>query len=153
MAVYQLKREQFINRPLDEVFEFFSRPENLSRLTPTSVGFQVLTPPPIPMAQGIVIDYTIRALGLPVRWTTLISEYNPPYRFVDVQIKGPYSFWHHQHMFETQEEGTKVSDLVTYAPPFGLLGRGLHALFIRRQLETIFDYRHTALERQFGSAG
>jgi len=145
MKVYDLRRRQLIPLPLDQVFLFFERPENLSRLTPPSLGFQILTPPPIQMKSGCLVDYTVRVLGLPVRWTTLITEYDPPRRFVDVQLKGPYSYWHHTHEFEAVEGGTMMTDTVRYVLPFGWLGGVAHALFVRRQLRRIFDYRSEVL--------
>lgn len=141
MKIYTLRRQQVISRPVREVFKFFQSPENLEKITPTSVGFNILTPGPIKMQTGTVLDYTIRLLGFPVRWTTLISEYDPPYRFVDIALHGPYSFWHHTHTFEESEQGTLMTDEVRYALPFGLLGRIVHSLWVKRRLDHIFDYR------------
>ena len=149
MKPYMLKRQQLIPRPLDEVFGFFKRPENLARLTPTKLGFHILTPTPIEMKAGAVIDYTIKLSGLPIRWTTLITSYDPPYKFVDQQLKGPYSFWHHTHTFSPTNDGTLIIDEVRYVPPLGILGRLAHALFIRHQLERIFDFRAEFIESYF----
>ena len=124
MKTHLLQQEQYIDAPLDVVFPFFSRPENLERLTPDFMGMTVLTPQPIPMHVGAIIDYVVSVNGLPMRWTTCISEYEPPHRFVDVQLKGPYSFWHHTHTFETDGEGTRIRDAVRYVVPFGPLGIG-----------------------------
>lgn len=145
MKIHMLKQEQRIEAPLEQVFPFFSRPENLERLTPRALGFQVLTPSPIPMHVGAIIDYVVSLNGLPMRWTTAISEYDPPFRFVDVQLKGPYSFWHHTHTFEDLGEATLVRDEVHYALPAGPLGEIAHALMVRRQLNGIFDYRRSFL--------
>lgn len=145
MKLYQLTRRQLIPLPLDRVFPFFERPENLARLTPASLGFRILTPLPIAMKSGSLIDYTVRVLGLPVRWTTLITDYDPPRSFADVQLQGPYSFWHHTHQFEVVEGGTLMTDTVRYVMAFGWLGRLVHALFVRRQLDRIFDYRSGVL--------
>ena len=95
MRIYTLRRQQLIPGSQAEVFRFFECPENLELITPTSVGFTMLTPSPIAMHAGAVLDYTIRVLGMTVRWTTLISSYDPPARFVDVALRGPYQFWHH----------------------------------------------------------
>jgi ligand-binding SRPBCC domain-containing protein len=141
MKAYILKRQQTIPRPLDEVFNFFKQPDNLEKITPSSVGFTILTPRPITMQVGTVLEYTIRLLGLPVRWTTLISVYDPPHRFVDVALAGPYSFWHHTHTFEKNDQGTIMSDEVHYSLPFGIFGRIAHFLWVERQLEHIFNYR------------
>ncbi|MBD3332299.1 CDP-paratose 2-epimerase, partial [candidate division GN15 bacterium] len=104
MKVYTLKREQLIRRPRQDVFQFFERPENLEEITPGNMGFVILTPRPILMRAGAVLDYTVRVLGVRIRWTTLIESYDPPERFTDVSIKGPYSFWHHTHTFEEVSE-------------------------------------------------
>jgi len=138
-------RQQTIARPIDEVFNFFEKPDNLEKITPSSVGFTILTPRPITMQVGTVLDYTIRLLGLPVRWTTLISVYNPPHSFVDVALRGPYSFWHHTHIFRESDQGTIMSDEVRYSLPFGIFGRLAHFLWVKRQLEHIFDYRERVM--------
>jgi hypothetical protein len=152
MKIHALKREQLIRRPIGEVFEFFSRPENLALLTPSSLAFQMITPVPILMKEGAVIDYTIRVAGFPLRWTTLITEFQPNSRFVDLQLRGPYSYWHHTHMFLQTPDGTLVTDEVRYALPFGVLGFLAHTLFVRQMLRTIFEYRNKALSRVFSAA-
>jgi ligand-binding SRPBCC domain-containing protein len=145
MKVHILKQEQRIEAPLEQVFPFFSRPENLERLTPSSLGFQILTPSPIPMHVGAIIDYVVSVNGLPMRWTTAISEFDPPYRFVDVQLRGPYSFWHHTHTFEAEGGATLMRDEVRYALPAGPLGALAHGLLVRRQLNGIFEFRRQYL--------
>lgn len=139
--LHTIERKQFVPKPLKEVFAFFATPENLARLTPRSLDFQIMTPPPIEMKAGTVFDYQIRLAGLPVRWTTLIDTYDPPHRFVDVQIKGPYSFWHHTHIFREIEGGTEVSDRVVYSMPFGVLGNLINSVWVRKDLDHIFSYR------------
>jgi ligand-binding SRPBCC domain-containing protein len=141
LKIYTLKREQLIKRPRLEVFEFFEEPESLERITPPSVGFEILTPRPILMQAGTVLDYTIRLFGLPVRWTTMITGYNPPHSFSDVALKGPYSFWHHTHTFVEAEGGTMMVDEVRYVLPLGPIGQLVHTLWVNRQLKRIFDYR------------
>jgi ligand-binding SRPBCC domain-containing protein len=152
MKVYELKRQQKIALPLEQVFSFFERPENLAKLTPPSLGFQILTPSPIEMKSGCLIDYIVRIMGLPVRWTTLITDYDPPHRFADVQLKGPYSYWHHTHLFEAVEGGTVMTDTVRYALPFGWLGRIAQALAVKGQLRRIFHYRSEVLLEHLGPA-
>lgn len=147
MKMYTLKKQQLIARPRDQVFRFFESPENLEKITPQAVGFNILTPRPINMQAGTVLDYTIRLAGLPVRWTTLISEYHPPCRFRDVSLRGPYSFWHHTHTFEEVEGGTLMTDEVRYVLPFGPLGQMVHALWVKRQLKRIFDFRAEVIEQ------
>jgi len=146
MTPHVLKQDQYIDAPLEIVFPFFSRPENLERLTPDFMGMKVLTPQPIPMYVGAIIDYSVSVNGIPMRWTTCISEYDPPHRFVDVQLKGPYSFWHHTHTFESEGNGTRIHDEVRYLVPFGPIGAIAHHLMIKRQLNTIFSYRRTVLD-------
>jgi ligand-binding SRPBCC domain-containing protein len=149
MKIYTLKQKQVLSRPLKEVFAFFARPENLQQITPPELGFQIITPSPIVMEKGSLIDYQIRLSGLPFRWRTLISSYNPPHEFVDEQIKGPYSFWHHRHQFYAEGDETVIEDTVTYTIPFGILGRIVHTLFIRAKLRKIFEYRKAIIERWF----
>jgi hypothetical protein len=144
--MHTLERSQEIPVDLPDVFHFFERPENLNTLTPPWMHMQILTPPPVPMHVGTVIDYTVRMRGLPLRWTALIAEYAPPRRFVDLQLRGPYSFWHHLHLFEPTRDGTRITDRVHYVLPFGPLGRAVHALTVRRDLKRIFDYREAALQ-------
>ncbi|MDX9858436.1 MAG: SRPBCC family protein [candidate division Zixibacteria bacterium] len=149
MSVYTLIRTQLIRRPLREVFAFFENPQNLERITPDTVGFRILTPLPVTMKTGAVIDYTIRVFGLRRFWTTLITDYEPPHRFVDVQLKGPYAFWHHTHAFEETVEGTLMHDTVRYLVPFGVVGRLIHGLLVSRQLRKIFDYRAAVIADHF----
>ncbi len=146
MQTHLLSQEQRLPAPLAKVFPFFSRPENLQRLTPEFMGMKVLTPRPIPMHVGAIVDYVVSLNGLPMRWTTCISEYEPPHRFVDVQLKGPYSFWHHTHTFEADGDDTIIRDEVRYLLPFGPVGRVVAKLMVRRQLDTIFTYRKAYLE-------
>ncbi|MEN3026774.1 MAG: SRPBCC family protein [Chlorobiota bacterium] len=150
MKLYRLYREQWVPKPLEEVFPFFERPENLGLITPPRLGFRLLTPSPVPMHQGALIDYTIRLLGLPVRWTTYIAVYDPPHCFVDVQLRGPYSFWYHTHRFIPENGGTRLTDEVLYVLPFGPLGRLLHAIWIARSLDSIFSYRRERIRAIFG---
>lgn len=149
MRTYQLHREQFVNRSLNDVFAFFERPENLARITPSSLGFVIKTPLPIEMKTGAVIDYTIKVAGRRVGWRTLISEYEPPNKFVDEQMKGPYRVWHHTHQFVAVDGGTRIIDDVRYALPFGILGNIAHALFVRRQLDGIFRHREQVIRELF----
>lgn len=149
MTTYTLRRQQVIPRTLEEVFTFFSRPENLARITPDNMGFMILTPLPIVMKPGALVDYTVRIMGIRVRWTSLITSYDPPRCFVDEQIRGPYSFWHHRHFFNETEGGTEIVDDVHYALPGGVLAPLVHSLFVRRQLERIFDHRARVIAQEF----
>jgi ligand-binding SRPBCC domain-containing protein len=145
MPDHILESRLLLPAPRERVFEFFATPENLAAITPRWLGLTLLTPAPIVMAAGTVLDYRIRWLGLPFRWRSLIREYDPPYRFVDVQVIGPYTRWEHRHMFLEEEGGTVVEDRVTYRLPLGPLGVLAHRLCARRQLEAIFAYRQERL--------
>ena len=141
MKTYLLEREQWIPRPLPEVFEFFSRAENLGRITPAWLHFRIRSPLPIPMREGAPIEYTIRLAGLPLRWRTRITLWQPQTRFVDEQESGPYALWRHTHDFEPLGAGVLMTDHVRYALPLGALGQLAHALAVRAALAAIFDHR------------
>ncbi len=149
---FLLEREQVIGRPRPEVFAFFADPDNLQALTPSSLGFHILTPRPIAMRAGAVIDYDLRLLGIPFRWKTLIDVFEPNERFVDVQLQGPYARWRHTHEFRDAGGHTSVHDRVEYVMPLGWLGDAARGLFVRRALEGIFDYRAAMMVRLFAEA-
>ena len=133
----------------EEVFPFFADASNLNRLTPRSLKFQILTPPPIEMRRGTLIDYRLRLRGVPIRWRTEITEWDPPYRFVDTQIKGPYRRWVHEHQFLLEEDGTRAIDKVQYDMALGKL---LHPLFVKRDLKRIFRHRAKVMRDLFGDS-
>lgn len=143
---YVLERSLTIERPVDEVFAFFAEARNLEAITPTWLGFRVLTGS-VAMREGALIDYGLRLHQLPLRWRTRIAVWDPPRRFVDVQVRGPYSLWEHTHSFVPLGDGVEVRDRVRYALPLGPLGRVAHALFVRRDLERIFAFRAAAVAR------
>jgi ligand-binding SRPBCC domain-containing protein len=143
--IHRLEREQYLDHPLVDVFAFFAEAHNLERITPPWLSFQVLTPDPIEMRVGTLIDYRLRVHGLPLRWTSRIEDWEPGRRFVDRQLRGPYGLWHHRHTFAESGQGTVVRDEVDYALPLGVLGDLAHPLFVRRDLERIFTYRHQAV--------
>jgi ligand-binding SRPBCC domain-containing protein len=149
MRIYSIKRDLIIKNSINEVFSFFQKPENLSKITPSNLGFNIITPSPIVMNVGTLIDYTIKVIGIRIHWRTLISSYNPPYEFVDEQLRGPYKYWYHKHEFISSDEGTIVKDYISYALPFGIFGKLLHKLFVCRQLHKIFDYRACAIKSIF----
>lgn len=151
MTVHHLRTEQVVPRHRDEVFAFFSRPENLAGITPPWLRFATLTPSPVPMRRGAVVDYRITLGVFPARWRSLISTCEPPSRFVDEQILGPYSFWHHTHVFEDVPGGTLIRDHVRYLMPFGPLGEIAHALVVRRVLQDIFAHRRRVIAGVFGA--
>lgn len=149
MVVHEHHRQQIIRKDRGEVFVFYENPLNLAKITPPALGFKILTPTPIKMGKGCLIDYRIKILGFPLRWTSLITEYDPPFKFVDVQLKGPYSFWHHAHIFKDHPEGTLIEDVVHYCLPGGVIGRWVQHLLVARQLDTIFDYRNKMITALF----
>ncbi len=148
--VHILEREQFIPLPLDRTFDFFSRAENLEAITPPWLKFRLITKTPIEMKRGAIIEYNLRINGFPVYWRTLIAEYDPPHRFVDVQQKGPYRLWRHEHTFQEVEGGTLMRDRVEYQIGYGLLGEIARRMFVARQLRQIWDYREKRLAEILG---
>ena len=140
-----LESVQFVARPLPEVFAFFSDARNLERITPGFLHFRILTPMPVEMRAGALIEYRIRLFGIPFRWRTLIEAWEPGARFTDVQLRGPYALWHHTHEFLAVPGGTLVVDRVRYAMPMGFLGEIGHALFVRRSLGRIFGHRRKVI--------
>ena len=136
-----LRRETFIERPVEEVFAFFSRAENLQDLTPPWLKFRILTPSPIEMRRGATIAYQLRVHGIRLNWLTAIAIWNPPTEFVDIQVKGPYKLWRHTHRFDRVDGGTRMVDTVEYELPFGPVGRLAHTIQVARDLGRIFDYR------------
>ena len=151
MKLYSLNFKQKINAPIEEVFDFFSKPENLSKITPPKLNFTILTPTPIKMMKGQIIDYTIKLIGFKVHWRTLITDYEPAYSFIDQQIKGPYSIWHHQHTFKKIKNSVEIYDDIQYSIPFGIIGRILHYFWIRKELENIFKYREKVINKIFSN--
>lgn len=147
--VHSLERRQRIERPIDEVFAFYGDARNLERITPPLLGFEVTTPDPIEMGAGTLIEYRLRLHRIPVRWRTRIEAWEPPHRFVDVQVKGPYSLWEHTHTFEEDGPGvTMIDDRVRYSIPLGPLGDLADLLLVQRDLRRIFDYRREAVARE-----
>jgi len=147
MKEFNWQTELWLPRPREEVFPFFAEARNLETLTPPWLRFEVLTPAPIPMRQGTLIDYRIRVHGIPLRWRTEIAEWQPPHRFVDVQLRGPYTLWRHTHTFVERDGGTLCADQVRYRPRGGAL---VNWLFVRRDVERIFRYREQRMKELFG---
>ncbi len=146
---HQIKRQQTIFRPRSEVFKFFADARNLERITPKELNFQIITPHPIDIANGTLIDYRLKLRGFPITWKTEITQWNPPFDFVDTALKSPYRQWIHLHTFEEGPGGeTIMTDLVRYRLPLEPLGDIAHFL-VRRELENIFDYRFKAVAEIF----
>jgi ligand-binding SRPBCC domain-containing protein len=143
---YTFHDELWLPRPRAEVFPFFAEARNLEKITPPWLKFEVITPAPIEMRPGALIDYRIRVHGLPIRWRTEIEEWDPPHRFVDVQLRGPYTLWHHTHTFLERDGGTLCRDEVRYRPRGGAI---INRLFVQRDVEQIFLYRQKRLREIF----
>ena len=147
-SVFHLEREQLVKRPVDAVFEFFSEVNNLEAITPPWLQFRVCGSSTPRIEGGSMIDYRLRIHGLPIRWRSHISMWNPPFGFTDEQVSGPYKLWVHRHTFVETDEGVLVRDHVKYSVPGGRL---IHWLFVERDLRQIFDYRAQSLARIFPS--
>lgn len=142
------KCELLLPRPRAEVFPFFADAGNLERITPSWLSFSIVTPQPIVMTPGALIEYRLKIRGIPVRWTTKITVWEPPFRFVDEQLKGPYRKWRHEHIFEEHPQGTRAIDLVDYVAPGGWL---IEKFFVRPDVERIFACRQRVLAEVFAS--
>lgn len=149
MRVHEYRCELWLPRTPEQLFPFFADAANLDAITPPWLHFHIVTPRPIAMRPGALIDYRLRVRGLPLRWRTLIRDWQPPYRFVDEQLRGPYRQWVHEHTFEARDGGTLARDVVRYAVPLDWL---LHRWFIRPDIEKIFAYRQQALRRLLAPA-
>ena len=149
MRVREFQSELWLPLPPAELFEFFGDAGNLDALTPPWLHFHIVTPPPIVLKAGALIDYRLRVHGLPLRWRTLINVWEPPHRFVDEQLRGPYRQWIHEHTFEARDGGTLARDVVRYAVPFDLL---THRWLVRPDIEKIFQFRSEALRNRFAPA-
>lgn len=148
---HTLRREQWIPQPVAQVFDFFADAGNLEAITPPWLAFRILTPRPIPMAAGTEIRYRLRWHGAPLVWRTEIRSWDPPTRFVDIQLNGPYRLWHHTHLFEPRDGGTRMRDIVRYRLPFGFVGKAMQIVKVERDLEQIFDYRARRVREIFAS--
>src|SRR3954468_23130403 len=142
-SIHFLHREQRLEAPPSVVFPFFADARNLEAITPPLLRFRLLTPEPVSMGVGTFLQYALRVHGVPVRWDTLIQEWAPPRRFVDVQVRGPYRLWHHTHELEPLDggAGTLMRDTVHYAVGFGFAGEIARRTVVRRDLEAIFAFR------------
>ncbi len=149
MADFVLESRVWLARPRPEVFAFFADPRNLARVLPASLGFRVERAPST-LAPGAILDLSVRWLGMRLGWRSYIREYDPPFRFVDVQVRGPYARWEHRHRFLEDEGATLVEDRVTYRLPGGPLGRVAHALVVGRQLRAMWSYRRRKLDELIG---
>ena len=151
--IFDLMKESFFSSEIwlpitpEEIFPFFGDAHNLEIITPPWLQFEILTQEPIQMRPGTVIDYRINLHGIKLRWRTRIEVWEPPHRFIDLQIKGPYRRWHHEHIFEPQDNGSLCRDRVRYAVLGGSL---VDRLFVRRDVKKIFEFRRQKLLHVFG---
>lgn len=142
MKTHVLERTQVIERSLDDTFAFFSDAFNLEKITPEFLRFKILTPRPLAMQSGAIIEYSLSLFGMPFKWKTLIEQWEPGVKFVDRQLKGPYALWVHTHSFEALgADRTLMKDRVEYQLPLGFLGEIAHTLFVRETLKKIFAHR------------
>ncbi len=141
--------EFILNAPIGEVFSFFSKAENLGLMTPNWLKFKILTPTPILIKKGCLIDYRIKILGIPVKWKTEITCWEPPHRFIDEQLKGPYKIWKHEHQFIEHNNQTKMIDRVNYQVPGWFLSQIIHKFFVRNAVKNIFEFRSNVIRHLF----
>jgi ligand-binding SRPBCC domain-containing protein len=148
MRIREFSTELWLPLPPAELFPFFAAAANLDALTPPWLNFHIVTPPPIAMREGALIDYRLRVRGVPLRWRTRINVWQPPYRFVDEQIRGPYRQWIHEHTFEARDGGTLARDVVHYAVPWDFL---VHHWLVRPDIEKNFAFRAQELRKRFST--
>ena len=151
MAFYQFKRQQCFNNSVDELWDFISSPQNLKVITPDYMGFEVTSEDlPDKMYEGMIISYRVSPLlGIKTNWVTEITHVKDKHYFVDEQRVGPYNIWHHQHFLEETANGTLMKDIISYEPPFGILGNVANTLVIKQKLKEIFNYRTKVLNSLF----
>jgi ligand-binding SRPBCC domain-containing protein len=151
MKIHHLHREQLIPAPIEEVWSFFSNPGNLNEITPPDLKFEILNGADVKMYEGQLIEYRVEFVsGVRSKWLTEIAHMRTNQYFADEQRLGPYRYWYHEHIFEQMQGGVKMADRVTYVVPLGILGEFLDAFWIKRRLNTIFDYRHRKIYALFG---
>ncbi len=152
MKIYQYKTSQKLNISKNDAWNFFSNPTNLSKITPNWLSFQVTSSLPEKMYAGLIISYTVKPLlNIPSSWVTEITHVNEQNYFVDEQRFGPYKMWHHEHIFKEADDGNiLMEDIVSYAVPFGYLGRIVNSIIISKKINEIFEYRRKVLEKMFG---
>ncbi len=147
--MHSLTKITVIDRPLAEVFEFFSNAENLNKITPSDLQFRILTPSPIIIKKGTLIDYRIKINGISFKWRTEISEWEFNKRFVDRQLKGPYKVWIHEHSFEERDGKTYMKDYVQFLSPGWFLEPLINKLFVEKKVKAIFEHREKVLKEFF----
>ncbi|HZL10147.1 MAG TPA: SRPBCC family protein [Prolixibacteraceae bacterium] len=152
-GIYTLEVRHFLNISLDDAWDFFTSPGNLSKITPEYMGFKITSGATAKMYPGQIITYKVSPLpGIKTNWVTEITHVAEGSFFVDEQRFGPYRMWHHEHHFEVQGEGVLLTDRVSYKLPFGFIGRIAHFFFVRNQLKQIFLFRTESLEKMHGKS-
>ena len=149
MNPHILVKKSIINKSIKEVFGFFSKAENLNKLTPSAMGFEIISQLPIKMGTGTIIDYKIKLTVFKMNWRSVITKWDPPFCFEDTQIKGPYKIWIHEHKFEDKKGSTLMTDTIKYLSPGGIFEFIPHYIFVRSKVESIFDYREKILLEMF----
>jgi ligand-binding SRPBCC domain-containing protein len=150
LKIYQFRSKQFWPISIKEAWEFFSNPNNLPQITPPWLNFEVTTQLDSKMYAGMIITYVVRPLlNIPTKWVTEITHVHEPIFFVDEQRLGPYKLWHHQHIFREAQNGIVMEDIVTYAVPFGFIGRIANSLIISKKIKSIFEFRTNVLIKIF----
>lgn len=151
MGFYQFKRTQFIHCPTTELWDFVCNPKNLKKITPKNMGFDITSGEiPEKMYKGMIISYKVAPLlGIKTTWVTEITQLEENRYFIDEQRVGPYKIWHHQHFLEATDGGTLMTDIVSYQPPFGILGALANRIIIKKKLQQIFDYRAQVLSEMY----
>jgi ligand-binding SRPBCC domain-containing protein len=147
MRQFKFVRQQHFNVTLEKAWEFISNPYNLAKITPPAMGFKVISSPPSVIVNNLQIRYRVNILGLPMSWESLIRDVNVPYSFVDLQLKGPYRYWHHQHSLSSDAKGVTMHDEITYEIGYGIFDGVLNKWIVENQLNTIFDYRKAMLDQ------
>ena len=148
--MYQLRRKQLVKTDIATCWDFFSSPANLSKITPTYMGFDVRSEVPDRMYEGLMIEYRVRPLlGIPMKWVTEITHVKDYQFFVDEQRIGPYKLWHHEHHFMETPEGIEMTDIVSYELPFGALGSMVHPFLVEKKLNEIFAHRFKVVDELF----
>jgi ligand-binding SRPBCC domain-containing protein len=147
---YELTDHFIVKSDLQKTWDLFSKAENLPRITPAWMQFEIRTPQPIDIRQDSILDYTMHWMGIPLGWRTRIIDWSPPRQFIDLQLRGPYSLWHHQHTFTPGEEGTICTDRVLYKVPVAGIGRIMNRFVVQPQLLGIFEYRRKMITQELG---
>jgi ligand-binding SRPBCC domain-containing protein len=148
MRIFTFEATLWLPKTPEEIYPFFADASNLEVITPSFLSFHILTPTPVEMKPGTLIDYKLKIHGVPIRWRTRISVWEPPFRFVDEQLRGPYRQWIHEHRFEAKDGGTLCTDSVKYAVLGGAL---VNHFFVKKDVASIFEYRNRKLKEIFGS--